>query len=59
VNTVLVAGASGLVGFAAPRHFAGLSGWKILGVSRRLPDGLDDVELSSVDLTDRARCSPG
>jgi nucleoside-diphosphate-sugar epimerase len=57
VNTVLVAGASGVVGFSAARHFAGLPGWKVVGVSRRLPDGLDDVDLISVDLTDRERCA--
>jgi len=57
VPTVLVAGASGLVGFAAAKHFASLPGFKVLAVSRRLPEGLDGVELISVDLTDRARCA--
>ena len=55
LNTVLVAGASGLVGFAAAKHFAQRPGWKVIAVSRRLPEGLDGVELVSVDLTDRAR----
>lgn len=54
-RTVLVAGASGLVGYAAARHFASRPGWRVIGVSRRLPDDLDGVELISVDLTDRAR----
>ena len=54
-RTVLVAGASGLVGFAAARHFASRPGWKVIGVSRRLPEGLERVELISVDLTDRER----
>ena len=54
-RTVLVAGASGLVGFAAARHFARLPDWKVIAVSRRLPEGLDGVELVSVDLSDRAR----
>ena len=53
-RTVLVAGASGLVGFAAARHFARRAGWRVVAVSRRLPEGLDGVELISVDLTDRA-----
>ena len=55
LNTILVAGASGLVGFAAAKHFAQRPGWKVIAVSRRLPEGLDGVELVSVDLTDRAR----
>src|SRR5262245_51187170 len=55
-RTVLVAGASGLVGFATARHFARLPGWSVVAVSRRRPEGLDGVELVSVDLTDRARC---
>ena len=54
---MLVAGASGLVGFAAAKHFARRPGWKVVAVSRRLPVGLDGVELASVDLTDRARCA--
>jgi nucleoside-diphosphate-sugar epimerase len=56
-GTVLVAGASGLVGFAAAKHFARRPGWKVIAVSRRVPEGLDGVELVSVDLTDRARCA--
>jgi nucleoside-diphosphate-sugar epimerase len=57
VNTVLVAGASGLVGFAAAKHFARRPGWKVVAVSRRLPEGLDGVDLLSIDLTDRMRCA--
>jgi nucleoside-diphosphate-sugar epimerase len=57
VNTVLVAGASGLVGYAAAKHFARLPGWRVIAVSRRLPEDLDGVELVSVDLMDRARCA--
>ena len=55
--TVLIAGASGLVGFAAAKHFASLPGFKVKAISRRKPDGLEGVELVSVDLTDRARCA--
>ncbi len=54
---VLVAGASGLVGFAAVRHFAGLDDWDVAGVSRRIPDGLEGATLISVDLQDQARCT--
>lgn len=54
---VLVAGASGLVGFAAVKHFSQLSDWETVGVSRRIPPGLEGANLISVDLTDRARCA--
>jgi len=54
---VLVAGASGLVGGAAVRHFAGLKDWDVVGVSRRIPAGLQDATLLSVDLTDKRRCA--
>jgi len=56
-NKVLVAGASGLVGYATLRHFHALPGWDAVGVSRRRPHGLDEVELVSVDLMDRERCA--
>ncbi|MEW6301244.1 MAG: SDR family oxidoreductase [Thermodesulfobacteriota bacterium] len=56
-NTMLVAGASGLVGFAAVKHFARLPGWEVIGVSRRVPAGLESGTLLSVDLTDRQRCA--
>ena len=55
MKTILIAGASGLVGFAAAKHFARLPGWKVVGVSRRRPEGLDGVELVTVDLDDPAR----
>ncbi|HKA52859.1 MAG TPA: SDR family oxidoreductase [Candidatus Binatia bacterium] len=54
---VLVAGASGLVGGAAVRHFAGLKDWDVVGVSRRIPAGLQGATLLSVDLTDKRRCA--
>ena len=54
---ILIAGASGLVGYAAVRHFSQLADWEMIGVSRRIPDGLDGATLLSVDLQDPARCS--
>jgi nucleoside-diphosphate-sugar epimerase len=54
---MLVAGASGLVGFAAVKHFAQLKDWDVVGVSRRIPSGLDGATVISVDLQDRARCA--
>ncbi len=54
---VLIAGASGLVGYAAVRHFATLPGWEAVGVSRRMPVGLPEAaELLSVDLLDEEAC---
>src|SRR5688572_4738859 len=54
---ILIAGASGLVGYAAARHFASLPEWRTVAVSRRLPEGLDGVELVSVDLLNAAQCA--
>ncbi len=53
---MLVAGASGLVGYAAVKHFHEHPDWDVVGVSRRVPEGLGDAELISVDLQDRERC---
>jgi nucleoside-diphosphate-sugar epimerase len=50
---VLVAGASGVVGEAALRHFAALDGWSAVGVARRPPPDLDCV---AVDLADAEAC---
>jgi len=54
---LLVAGASGLVGFAALRHFMGLPGWEVVGLSRRVPTGLEQARILSLDLLDRGRCA--
>jgi nucleoside-diphosphate-sugar epimerase len=57
MNRVLVAGASGVVGFAAVKHFASLPGWDVVGLSRRPPARLAPVaQLVSVDLADAAAC---
>jgi len=56
-NTVLIAGASGVIGASAAAHFAGSADWRAIGVSRRAPDpapaGYEHVAL---DLTDAAAC---
>jgi nucleoside-diphosphate-sugar epimerase len=54
---VLIAGASGLVGFAAARHFSALPDWEAVAVSRRIPQGLEQVKVISVDLLDEAKCA--
>ena len=53
---VLIAGASGLVGFGAVRHFAKLDAWDVVAVSRRRPEGIDGASFISVDLKDTTRC---
>lgn len=56
-KNVLVAGASGLVGYATVRHFAATPGWEVVGVSRRIPGGIEGATLLAVDLMDRTRCT--
>lgn len=54
---VLVAGASGLVGHAAVRHFAKLPDYEVVAVSRRVPDAVPGAQFLSVDLLDQGRCA--
>ena len=56
-HTILIAGASGVVGAAAVEHFASLPDWQVLALSRRpakLPEGVRHVPL---DLTDATACA--
>jgi nucleoside-diphosphate-sugar epimerase len=53
-KTVLVAGATGLVGQAAVRHFAGEPGTRVIALSRRRPEEIPGVRYVAADLTDRA-----
>jgi nucleoside-diphosphate-sugar epimerase len=53
--TVLVAGASGLVGEGAVERFAAL-GWKVIAVSRRPPEPVGEFRHIAADLTDEAAC---
>jgi nucleoside-diphosphate-sugar epimerase len=54
---VLVAGASGLVGYAAVRHFSKLPDCEVVAVSRRVPDAVPGAKFLSVDLLDQGRCA--
>jgi nucleoside-diphosphate-sugar epimerase len=54
-NTVLVAGASGLVGYAALKHFAAAAETDVIALSRRVPPGVAARHLA-LDLTDTAAC---
>jgi nucleoside-diphosphate-sugar epimerase len=56
MNKVLIAGASGLVGFAAVQHFARLKDWEVVAVSRRIPSSVSGVTFLSVDLLNEQRC---
>ncbi|MFN6942814.1 MAG: NAD-dependent epimerase/dehydratase family protein, partial [Parvibaculum sp.] len=53
---ILVAGATGLVGFAAMKHFAG-RGYKVTALSRRKPFETFGATHLPLDLTDRAACA--
>ncbi|MEX0840317.1 MAG: SDR family oxidoreductase [Parvibaculum sp.] len=53
---VLVAGATGVVGFAAMRHFA-TRGYKVTALSRRKPFETFGARHLALDLTDRAACA--
>ncbi|MFZ8929908.1 MAG: NAD-dependent epimerase/dehydratase family protein [Pseudomonadales bacterium] len=50
---ILIAGASGVVGQAAVRHFEALQGWEVIGLSRRPPQGVRATPLAA-DLSDPA-----
>lgn len=51
-NTLLVVGATGLLGQAALRHFRDLDGWDAIGVSRRAAD-VEGVQHLAADLNDK------
>ncbi len=56
-RTVLVAGASGLVGYAVMKHYAAQPDTEVIAVSRRTPDDTFGARHVAVDLTDEAGCS--
>jgi nucleoside-diphosphate-sugar epimerase len=53
---ILIAGASGLVGYGALRHFSRLDDWEVAAVSRRAPSAVGRAAFFSVDLLDAERC---
>jgi nucleoside-diphosphate-sugar epimerase len=53
---VLIAGASGLVGYAAIRHFGGKPDCDVVALSRRAPDNTHGARFVPLDLTDAAAC---
>ena len=54
---VVVAGATGLVGNAALRHFGAVGGAEVIALSRRQPRDLYGARHVAVDLTDAAQCA--
>ena len=53
---VLIAGASGLVGYAAMRHFGADPDCNAIALSRRAPDDTHGARFLPLDLTDAAAC---
>jgi len=54
---VVVAGATGLVGAAALRHFGSSGGCEVIALSRRKPRDLHGARHVPIDLTDAAQCA--
>src|SRR5258706_6793680 len=54
---VVVAGATGLVGSAALRHFGGTGKCEVVAVSRRKARDLHGARYVQIDLTDAAQCA--
>jgi nucleoside-diphosphate-sugar epimerase len=53
---IVVAGATGLVGNAALRHFGRVGGCEVIALSRRQPRDLHGARFVALDLTDVAQC---
>jgi nucleoside-diphosphate-sugar epimerase len=53
---LLIAGALGVVGRAAVRHFDRRDGWSVVGLSRRAPDFETTAKFLSVDLQNKEEC---
>ncbi len=56
-KTVLIAGATGLVGYAALKHFSIVPNCEVIALSRRQPEKLYGARFLSLDLTDAAACA--
>ena len=53
---ILIAGATGLVGYATMKHFASEKGCEVIAVSRRRPDETFGARWLPLDLTDTDAC---
>jgi len=56
-NRILIAGGSGLVGFATLKLFCSLPDWDVLVLSRRRPPALFNARFIPADLTDEKACA--
>src|SRR6185295_17474101 len=56
-KTVLIAGATGLVGYACLKHFAAQPNCTVIALSRRKPDQLHGARWFPLDLADAAACA--
>ena len=56
-KTVLVVGASGLVGYAAMKHLSTDAACRVIAVSRRQPEETFGARFVAADLTDAKSCS--
>lgn len=56
-KTVLIAGATGLVGYACLKHFAAQPDCEVIALSRRQPDYLYGARWFPLDLADAAACA--
>ncbi len=54
---ILIAGATGLVGYACMKHFAGQSGCEVVALSRRRPGETFGARWLPLDLGDKAACA--
>src|SRR5262245_23864345 len=57
IKKVVVAGATGLVGNAALRHFGAAGGCEVVALSRRKPRDLYGARFVAMDLADAAQCA--
>jgi nucleoside-diphosphate-sugar epimerase len=53
---VLIAGATGLVGYAAMKHFGSQTDCEVVALSRRQPDDAFGARWRALDLSDQAAC---
>ena len=56
MNTIVVAGATGVIGEAALAHFAARKDWRVVALSRRKPEIAAEFHHLAVDLTDAQAC---
>lgn len=56
-KTVLIAGATGLVGYAGMKHFGAQTDCDVVALSRRHPDQTFGARFIALDLQDAARCA--